>query len=395
MKHTKILIIGGGFAGIKTALELAKEGAPFEVTLLSDTADFRYYPTLYHTATGGASAQSDIPLATLFKDTGVTVVQGEAVSLDRRKKQVKTKAGDAFGYDTLVLALGSVTNYFGIPGMQEFSYSIKSVEEAKRFKQHLHEQFEKRNEADHSYVIVGGGPTGIELAGALPGYLEKVAEAHGIDPDTVRVDLVEMAPSLVPRLPKRAGDRIAKRLVSLGVRLHLGKKVEGMDTKQLMIEGEPLTSQTVVWTSGVANHPFFSENGFELTERHKVRVDPYLQAEEHVYVLGDNADTMYSGMAQTALYDAVFLAGNLTAQAAGQTAKPYTPKPPITVIPVGPFWAAVIWGKVRLFGKVGWLLRLAGDARGYADYTPWWQAGEQLLTEFVQEEECPTCARAA
>lgn len=389
-KH--VLIVGGGFAGIKTALELAAQPELFTITLVSNQPDFRYYPTLYHTATGGTSQQSNIPLSKLFKDKPVALVIDTVTSIDRKKQSIQTQSGEQFHYDILVMALGSVTNYFGIPGMAEHSYSIKSVEEAKRFKAHLHRQFDT-GKADLSYVIIGGGPTGIELAGALPGYLERIAEAHGVDPETIKIEVIEMAPTLLPRLPEQIGRKIAKRLTRLGVKLQLGKKVEGIDSTKLMVDGKPLKSKTVVWTSGVANHPLFSEAAFTLTDRHKVKVNDYLAAEKDIYVLGDNADTPYSGMAQTALYDALFLARNLIAEARGKTMQPYTPKAPITVVPVGPGWAAVLWGKVQLFGLIGWLLRLAADARGYSDYEPWWQAGEQLLTEFVTEEECLTCAK--
>jgi NADH:ubiquinone reductase (H+-translocating) len=388
-----ILIVGGGFAGVKAALELSKYPDLFTITLVSDQPDFRYYPTLYHTATGGTSQQSNLPLTNLFKDKAVHIVIDEVTSVDRKKKRIGTKDNDQFNYDVLIMALGSVTNYFGIPGMAEHSYSIKSVEEAKRFKAHLHRQFET-GKADTSYVIIGGGPTGIELAGALPGYLHRISEAHAIDPETITVEVIEMAPNLLPRLPKRVGETIAKRLTKLGVKLHLGKKVEGVDASKLLVDGQPLQSKTVVWTSGVANHPLFADAGFELTDRHKVKIDEYLQASEDVYVLGDNADTMYSGMAQTALYDAKFVASHLVAAAHNQTLEPYVPKAPITVIPVGPGWASVLWGRVQLYGLAGWVLRLAADARGFSDYEPWWQAGEQLLTEFVTEEECEQCAKA-
>ncbi|HXE10328.1 MAG TPA: FAD-dependent oxidoreductase, partial [Verrucomicrobiae bacterium] len=136
-KTERVLVVGGGFGGVKAALELA-EDSRFQITLLSDDTDLRYYPTLYHTATGGKRANSSIPLARIFEDRNVTLATGRAVALDRKAKTVTTEDGTAFGYDSLILALGVVTNYFGIPGMQEYSYSIKTQTEVSRFKAHLH-----------------------------------------------------------------------------------------------------------------------------------------------------------------------------------------------------------------------------------------------------------------
>src|SRR5689334_2810302 len=113
MKKEKILIVGGGFAGVKAALELGNDNR-FAVTLLSDTPNFRYYPTLYRAATGGKRANSIIPLQQLFAETSVTLARGHAETLDRKAKTIATKQGETYGYDTLVLALGVVTNYFNI-----------------------------------------------------------------------------------------------------------------------------------------------------------------------------------------------------------------------------------------------------------------------------------------
>src|ERR1700730_6410993 len=113
-----ILIIGGGFGGIKAALELA--GNPhFQVTLLSNNPNFRYNPSLFHTATGGLAVQSNIPLHRIFEGKDITLEHGEAVKLDRQSKTVKTADGRSFSYDTLIMALGMVTNYFGIKGLAD------------------------------------------------------------------------------------------------------------------------------------------------------------------------------------------------------------------------------------------------------------------------------------
>jgi NADH dehydrogenase len=310
MKKQKVVIVGGGFGGVKAALELSKDDR-FNITLISDRDTFRYYPTLYHTATGGLKRQSSISLQELFAEKSVSIVLGEAATIDRKAHTITLKDNRSYRYDTAILGLGVTTNYFGIPGMQEYSYSIKSIEEAERFKQHVHKQLADEHQPDPHYVIVGAGPTGIELAGALPQYIREVMAKHDIRHRAVHVDLIEAAPRLLPRMPKDYSRAVAKRLRRLGVKLYTGQAVQGLAADSLTVSGKPIRSHTVIWTAGVTNHPFFKDNGFTLTNRGKVTTDMYLQADDNVYVIGDNANTPYSGMAQTALYDGAYVARNL------------------------------------------------------------------------------------
>jgi NADH dehydrogenase len=392
-KKTNVLVVGGGFGGAKAALELAHDDR-FAVTLISDSDDLRYYPTLYHTATGGRRANSSIPLKTIFKDKPVTIVKGKAVSMDRKAKTVVTEDGQSHSYDSAILGLGVVTNYFGIEGLPEYSYSIKTQDEAARFKRHLHQQLVDDREPDLNYVIVGAGPTGIELAGALPGYLEQIMQSHGIKPRKVHIDLIEAAPRLLPRLPKSVSRDVKRRLKKLGIKLYIGSTVQGQTANELMVNGKPIRSHTVVWTAGVTNNPFFSENKFVLAQRGKVAVDVYLQAEDNVFVIGDNANTPYSGLAQTALHDGSFIANNLKRRASGKKFKSYVAREPISVIPAGPHWAYVIWGNIRMHGILGGFLREAGDYVGFHDLEPWVAATQQFMTEFSREDDCEVCSTA-
>ena len=389
-KKEVVLIVGGGFAGVKAALELADDER-FDVTLLSDSAYLRYYPTLYHTATGGQRANSSIPLRTIFADKPVSIIEGTAAAIDRKAKTVATKDGQAYAYDTLIIALGVVTNYFGIPGLKEYSYSIKTQDEVQRFKAHLHQQLTDERRPDLHYVIVGAGPTGIELAGVLPGYLKQIMKNHGLPERKIHVDLIEAMPRLLPRLPKDTSRLVRRQLKRLGIRLYLGQAVQGETADALTVSGKPIRSHTVVWTAGVTNHPFFADNHFVITGRGKVATDIYLQAEPDIFVLGDNANTPYSGMAQTALHDGEFVASNLIRKADGKDFKSYVAKKPVTVIPAGPKWAAVLWGKLRIYGWLGWVLREAADWDGFHEFESVTKATRQFLTEFTTNDDCPTC----
>ena len=393
MKKEKVLVVGGGFGGVKAALELA--GNPhFAVTLLSDQPDFRYYPTLFHTATGGNRANSSISLASLFVGKGVKLEQGTAETIDRIAKAIVTAEGQTFSYDTLILSLGVVTNYFGIPGLAEYSYSIKSQDEVQRFKTHLHQQLIDDRQPDLNYVIIGAGPTGIELSGMLPTYLREIMKHHDLPAKKVHIDLIEAAPRLLPRLPKDAADAVAKRLKKIGVKLYVNSIVQGQTPDELTISGKPIRSHTVIWTAGVTTHPFFAANHFIIMGRGKVGVDAFLQTEENVFILGDNANTPYSGLAQTALADGHFVAENLKRRAEGLDMVGYQVKKFVTVIPAGPNWAAVVYGNLRLYGWLGHVLRSLADLIGFKDLESWRAATKQWFTEFGHQETCQVCTIA-
>lgn len=387
----QVLIVGGGFGGMKVALELAKH-PEYHVTLLSDQPYFRYYPATYHTATGGLYEQYVIPLNKILEDTSVTVIQGTAKTINRETRTIITEDGQTHSYEVLVLAMGSVANYFGIQGLEEFSYGVKSFEQIKRFKKHLHDQLVSEGRPDLNYVIVGAGPTGIELAGALPEYLHKIMKKHGMKGQKPHITLIEAAPRLLPRSPEKVSKAVERRLEKLGVTLKVNQKVEGLSADNLMVNGEPIQSHTVVWTAGTANHPFFKENDFALTERGKVIVDEYLRTEEGIYVLGDNANTEFSGLAATAVHDGAFVADDILARGKGIEAKAYVPQKPTIVMPVGKGWASVEIGGLILTGWLGWILHHRADWGGFHDLEPWWKASQQWMTEFGDEKEnCPTC----
>lgn len=392
-KKTKVLVVGGGFAGVKAALELGK-CEDIDITLLSDHSHFRYYPGLYHTATGGRRAGARIRLENILSKTPGKFVRDSAVKLDRGNKTVITKGGKKLEFDKLLLAVGNVTNYFGIQGLKEYSYGIKSTEDAEKFKNHLHQQFVDNACPDLNYFIVGGGPTGIELAGALPSYIKRIMKKHRVKDCKLNISLIEAAPHLLPRAPKDVSSDITKRLRKLGIKLYLGTAVKGQGSDSLMFGDKDLPSQTVVWTAGVTNHPFFKDNAFRLNERGKVEVNQYLESEPDIYVLGDNANTLYSGLAQTALHDGQFVARNIIRELKGKQAKEYQPKEPISVIPVGPHWASVQWGKRHFSGFVGWVLRVLADLIGFHDLQSWPKAGEQWMQSLTDDEmDCPNCTK--
>ena len=386
-----VVIIGGGFAGVKTALELSKD-KKLKVTLISDRDHFLFYPALYSTATGRSRKQSILPLTKLFNDTNVTVIQDTVISVDAVRRIIVTN-DHQIRYDRAVFALGVVTSYFGISGLDTYSYSIKSAHEIDRFKKHLHEEMTNDKHLDKNYIIVGAGPTGVELAAALANYLKKITKAHNIKHSKIRLSLVEAAPRVLPRMSEQASSAVEARLRRLGVRVMTNKKVESEDDDSIIISGKDIPSKTVVWTSGVSNHPFFSEHAdvFKLAKNGRVEVDPHLKADEHIYVVGDNASTPYTGLAQTAIYDGIFVARAIRAEAYDKPLPAYTPKKQPVVIPVGDNWAILEYGSVRVTGWPASLIRRAADLIGYMDFFPLSKAIKLWSTESQTEELCSAC----
>ena len=390
----KVIIAGGGFGGVRAARQLAHLTG-VEITLISDSDAFTYYPQLYHAATGGSRAESAIPLTDLLAGTSVNIVTDSVTKLDQAKKELTTSK-QTYTYDELILALGSVTNYFGIKGLEEFAFNIKSIDGAERFKRHLHTQLVDEQRPDAHYVVVGGGPTGIELAGSLGEYLRRIMRMHGMKTPHYTIELIEAAPRLLPRLPEAQARKVQQRLEDLGVHVSTGTVVEGESATGLRLKGEVMQTQTVVWTAGVANNPFFKNNAaeFTLAKNGRVEVDVHMEARPHVYVIGDNASTPFGGLAQTAVADANFVAADITRKLAGQPRPAYQAKPGVSVIPVGSRWAAVQWGGLQLYGWSGWVIRRLADLVAYSDIESWPQAVRVWGQDGRHEDDCPLCAQA-
>lgn len=396
MKH--IVIVGGGFGGIKAARELGKHPELFRVTLVSDEDCFRYYPALYRTATGYSNRESCLSIDLLIHDVhNVTFVQGRATKLDRGAKTITLEDKTCITYDSLILSLGVVTSYYGIPGLPEYSHGLKTIDELTRLHKALHEEFVDDRMPDDNYVVVGAGPTGVELSGALRRYLKRVAKWHKAKSSKITLELIEAAPRVLPRSSERASRLVTERLKKLGVKVMVGKKVEGETNESLQVSGRSIPTRTVIWTAGVTNNPFFAANKsqFSLTERGKVTVNEYMQVDDSVYVIGDNADTAYSGLAQTAVRDGRYVGRQLIRMAKGAKAKPYHQRRAVTVIPVGKNWALVEYGNFCFAGWLGAILRLFADLIAFADIMPLTQAiALWRNTKEFEGNECEICAQA-
>jgi NADH dehydrogenase len=380
----QITIVGGGFGGVKAALALA-ENKDTKVTLITDKPDFQYYPGLYSTATGRSHRQSFVPLGQIFAGhDNIHVVMDTITTIDKAAKTITGASGKTYEYKKLILALGSVTTYFGIKGIDQYSYGIKSAAEINRLKQHLVDEFSKPNGADKDFLIVGAGPTGVELAAALGTYLNQLKKHFKQPEPRMRISIIEAGPRVLPRMSEAASALVHTRLKELGVHVELNKKVEEQTADSLIVSGTPIKSHTVVWTSGVANNPFFAANAsqFELSKNGKVIVDDHLRSGADVYVIGDNAFTKYSGLAQTAMHDALFVTKHLQKK----SKRKYVAKLPPVVVPVGADWAIFEYRKLHIAGKIGAAIREAADVVGYSDILPFGQALGVWRAQKIKED---------
>ncbi|MFZ1258271.1 MAG: FAD-dependent oxidoreductase [Candidatus Saccharimonas sp.] len=367
-----VTIVGSGFGGIRCALDLAKDPKN-NITLITDKSDFQYYPTLYSTATGRSYTESWTPLGEIFADLpNVHVYIDTITGIDAAKKTLTGESGAVYTYETVVIGIGVVTTYFNIPGLETYAYGIKSRQEIQRLKQRLFIDIAEKGVLDKNYVVIGAGPTGVELSAAMGTYIKRLCRHYGVKDRGVRVRLIEAAPRVLPHSSERTSRVVAKRLKKLGVIVETNKKVERKNATELIVSGKPVTTHTVIWTSGVTNHPFFADHPevFTLANNGRVVVNEYLQAANDVYVIGDNAATPYTGLAQTAIHDARTVARNLTRAAKGKAMRVYKPILPVQAIPVGKGWAVIEWRWVKIYGWLGGRVRRMADLIGYSEVLP-------------------------
>jgi NADH dehydrogenase len=384
-----ITIVGGGFGGIKAALELAEDSAN-RITLITDKPDFQYYPALYSAATGHSHLESWVPLGTIFAGKHNIHVHIDTITaIDPKAKTLKSESGTTYEFEQCIMALGTVTTYFGIEGLETYAYGIKSAAEIKKLKQHLYIDIAEKHTTDKHYVVVGAGPTGVELAAALGSYLKRMCEHYGVNDPNLQIDLIEAAPRILPRMSEKSSKKVQKHLQKLGVNVQVGKTVESATADDLMVSGNSIDSHTVIWTSGVANHPFYKNNAehFEFSKNGRIVVDEYMQAAKGVYVIGDNAATQFTGLAQTALHDALFVAANLKRKAHHKKLKTYKAVMPPVVVPVGENWAVFEWRKLRMYGWMASLIRRAADFIGYSDMLPLGQALGVWHASMIMEDD--------
>ena len=367
---TKIVVVGAGFAGVATVQALLKAHPLVRITVVSDKDYLTYYPSLYGLVTDAKQHDVAFPLDELFPKDKVHVLHGTFSMLDQSRQTVTVqhKNGDVvLPYDYVVIALGSEANYFNIPGLKERSFSFKSVEAALQLKSHFEsvlssaKSMEKNDAVARLHtLVVGGGPSGIELAATLKHYLKKRAKAHKVDPSLVTIDLIEAAPRLLPTMSEKVSVAAEKRLRSLGVNIFTNRVLQSEDIDEVVLNDMEVKTGTVIWTAGTAiSSGYPSIPGVALSDRKRVVVSEFLTLpnDNHVFIAGDGAATQYSGLAQTAIHNGKYIGRSIARMINGKTVSAYRPATPTFVIPVGKNWAMFSHKSMLWCGVVPSMLR--------------------------------------
>jgi NADH dehydrogenase len=371
----RVVIAGAGFGGLSAARALAS--TPVEMVVV-DRNNYHTFPPLLYQVAAGELEPGDIayPVRTILRKiphARFALATVEGVDLSRRV--LKTDGPD-FPYDYLILATGTVDHFFRVEGAAEYAFSLKNLEHAIFLRNHILGCVEEASLTEEAgrcaqlltFVIVGGGPTGVESAGALAELIEGplIKDFPRLDFSQVQITLIEVADRLLPTLPQPLGIYAARRLRQMGVEVRLQCAVERItDGEVYLQDGTVIPACTTVWAAGVQGHPELKSSGLPTVGRGRLAVEPTLQVPGHpeVYVVGDLAYFEQDGemlpmVAQVALQGGVSAARNIERQLAGQEPVPFRYHDRGTMATIGRNHAAAIAYGRTFTGFPAWLLWL-------------------------------------
>jgi NADH dehydrogenase len=385
----RIVIIGAGFGGLWAARSLANH--PVDVLVIDRNNYHTFLALLYQVAAAELEAE-DIayPVRSIFWDLpNVDFTLAHARLIDWQNRVIKTDGKD-ISYDYLILASGSISNSFGVPGVEEHAFFLKSLEEGVTLKNHIiccfeaatQEPDQRKRQNLLSFVIVGGGATGVEYAGALSelihGPLKK--DYRTVDFSTVRIILVEAGDALVSHMPPPICAYTLQRLHQMGVDVRLNTKVVEVGADLVTFNGQDtISAGTVVWSAGVKGEPLAALSGIPAERDDRVSVLPSLQISDHpeIYVIGDLAYIANDGkplpqVAQVAIQSGVMAAENIKRQITGRQLLPFRYHDRGSMITIGRnaagvaidsrtytgFFAWILWLVIHLFNLIGFRNRM-------------------------------------
>jgi len=368
----RIVIVGAGFGGLAVAQSLRR--LPADITLIDRQNHHLFQPLLYQVATAGLSP-ADIawPVRYLMRrQPNTRVLMGEVRGVDPLRKVVTLDAGP-IGYDCLVLATGATHGYFGRDEWARHAPGLKTLDDATSIRRRLLVAFERAEMASDpeecarllTIVIVGGGPTGVELAGAVAELARRALarDFRAIDPRGTRVILVEAGPRLLANFPEALSQYTARALGRLGVEVRLGRAVTHCDADGVRIGDEAIRAATVVWAAGVAASPPARWLGVDADRAGRVAVTPELRAPglEDVWVIGDAAlakgagGAALPGIAPVAKQQGRYVARAIAARVAGrEPPAPFVYRNRGLLATIGRKAAVIAWGRLRLRGWIAW-----------------------------------------
>ena len=377
MARTRVVIIGAGFGGLAAAKAL--RNTPADVTLIDRTNHHLFQPLLYQVATSVlTTGQIATPIrGILRRQRNATVILGEVTGVDKNKKYVFVSDADRenvpVNYDYLVCATGVTHSYFGHNEFAQYAPGLKTLADAVAVRNNLLQAFEQAEaEEDPSrhrdlltFILVGAGPTGVEMAGALAVLVRSTlkSEFRRIDPATARIVLVDMASRVLPSFSEDLSKSARKRLGDLGVEVRLGHSVDRIDADGIVVAGERISSKTVIWTAGVAPSPAGKWLNVETDRAGRVRVQPDLTVPgcPEICVIGDTASLDQNGkplpgVAQVAIQQGRYAGKLIRSRITGGSApKPFKYFDKGSMAVVGKGFAVLQSGKVQVSGFGAWL----------------------------------------
>ncbi|RWM96241.1 NAD(P)/FAD-dependent oxidoreductase [Mesorhizobium sp.] len=373
-KH-HVVIVGAGFGGLELTRALA--GAPVRITMIDKRNHHLFQPLLYQVATT-ALATSEIawPIRHLLrKRTDVTTLLGTVIGVDRAGKRVLLDDGSAVGYDTLVLATGARHAYFGHDEWEPFAPGLKTLEDATTIRRRILLAFEQaeretdpaRRQALLTLVIVGGGPTGVELAGTIAELAHDTlrGEFRNIDTRQARVVLIEAGDRVLANFAPELSAYAQKALERLGVTVELGRAVTQLDAEGVVFGDTYLPAKTILWAAGVAASPAAEWLGAPADRAGRVLVEPDLTVpgSPEIFVIGDTAHLLrpdgkpVPGVAPSAKQEGRHVAATIKARLDGDaTPRPFRYKHAGDLATIGKRAAAIDFGWIKLTGWLAWWL---------------------------------------
>jgi NADH:ubiquinone reductase (H+-translocating) len=370
----QVVIIGAGFAGLAAVHALRR--APVRITIIDRSNHHLFQPLLYQVATAALSpAEIAAPIRRIVRhQKNVEVLLAEATAIDLQGKRVVLADGSQ-PFDYLVVATGATHAYFGHDDWAKFAPGLKSLKDALRICQRIMMAFEiaerepdeLRRRAWMTFVIVGGGPTGVELAGTLAEVSRKTLakDFRKIDTASARVLLIEGTSRILGAYPEDLSAKAKDQLERLGVTVWTGVQVTGIDADGVCIGPERIHARTVLWAAGVAASPLAGSLGIPLDRAGRVLVEPELTipGRDDVYVIGDlahfeDAGTLVPGVAPAAMQQGRFAAQNILNTLSGRPRQPfhYVDKGMLATIGRGAGIAKI--GRIKASGVIAWLLWL-------------------------------------
>ena len=367
----RIVIVGSGFGGLNAAREFRKAGV--DVTLIDRQNHHLFQPLLYQVATAALNP-SDIasPIRRILrKQKNVEVLFANVTAIDASRRVVVLETGEV-AYDYLIVAAGASHSYFGHEEWAEFAPGLKTIEDALSIRRkvlYAFEAAERETDPDKrvawlTFVVVGGGPTGVELAGALSEIARHALakDFRHIDPTLAKVLLLEGSPRILSAYDPSLSEKARTQLEGLGVEVHTGTTVKGIDATGVSLGETHIAAHTVLWAAGVAASPLGKTLGVPLDRAGRVKVNPDLSIPgyDNVFVVGDLAGIEQDGkpvpgVAPAAIQEARHAAGNVLKAIAGKPKTPFRYFDKGSLATIGRAAGVAQIGKIKLSGWIAWV----------------------------------------